>query len=403
MANILGILGGVGQGVSAGVQDLERMDEAKFRKEQQQRERERIAEERRLEGEIKGIQSETPAEYDESMSVVTKPAQKLTNAQLLAKRAAVYQSSPDRQSQMYGLQLGQAAKAEESSDKLKAIQAEHEANLAQINKDPNKWVQENLAKFNSDEVGGPGSKGFVAAPMSTAQGTVLNVYDPQGRQAHQIPINKQAMMQTARAMYFDKLSSVNPEYAKLAMQNEELDIKRKAGESDAAYKQRVGDYHQGQLGLDTRRLDAQIRGGMLSRAPERFEALGLGDNGRTIFGTRGGVEATLKVPEGFEGSFPKLQPKSTRPAVAKVVKDDEGNTVALSAEGRPLHNIVSGGLEVPLGVTNSDWTSMKKKADSAGIQVSSGRDKDGAPVIAYRGKDGEFYSTLEEARKAKAK
>ena len=50
MANIMGILGGVGQGISAGVQDLERMDEAKnrkeeaqFRKELQQRERERIA------------------------------------------------------------------------------------------------------------------------------------------------------------------------------------------------------------------------------------------------------------------------------------------------------------------------------------------------------------------------
>ena len=50
MANIMGILGVIGQGISSGVQSLERMDEAKnrkeeaqFRKELQQRERERFA------------------------------------------------------------------------------------------------------------------------------------------------------------------------------------------------------------------------------------------------------------------------------------------------------------------------------------------------------------------------
>jgi hypothetical protein len=416
MANIMGILGGVGQGISAGVQDLERMDEAKnrkeeaqFRKELQQRERERIAEEKRVGEQIKGIQAETPEERDVSGEFITKPAQKLSRAQMLARQAEIYSASPDRQSQMLGLQLNQASRAEESADRLKSIQTSYADTVKAINADPNKWVQENLAKFNSDEYGGPGTKGFVAAPMSTAQGTVLNIYGPQGQQASQIPVTRQDMMRVAKSMYFDELASVDPKYAELAMKQEQvgleregLGIKRQANETDAQFKARQADYYAGNLALNRDEFTARKAGGMYSRAPERFEPLGLGDNGRTIFGTRGGVEATLKVPEGFEGSFPKLQPKSTRPVPAKVMTDQEGNTVAYSAEGRPLYNIVGGGLEVPLGVTSSDYNRMVKESRTAKIPMEVGS-VDGKPVIAYKGKDGNYYSTLDEAKKAKAK
>ena len=416
MANIMGILGGVGQGISAGVQDLERMDEAKnrkeeaqFRKELQQRERERIAEEKRVGEKIKGIQAETPEERDVSGEFITKPAQKLSRAQMLARQAEIYSASPDRQSQMLGLQLSQASRAEESADRLKSIQTSYADTVKAINADPNKWVQENLAKFNSDEYGGPGTKGFVAAPMSTAQGTVLNIYGPQGQQASQIPVTRQDMMRVAKSMYFDDLASVDPKYAELAMKQEQvgleregLGIKRQANETDAQFKARQADYYAGNLALNRDEFTARKAGGMYSRAPERFEPLGLGDNGRTIFGTRGGVEATLKVPEGFEGSFPKLQPKSTRPVPAKVMTDQEGNTVAYSAEGRPLYNIVGGGLEVPLGVTSSDYNRMVKESRTAKIPMEVGS-VDGKPVIAYKGKDGNYYSTLDEAKKAKAK
>jgi hypothetical protein len=410
-------LGGVGQGISAGVQDLERMDEAKnrkeeaqFRKELQQRERERIAEEKRVGEQIKGLQGETtPAEYDESMSTITKPAQKLSRAQMLARQAEIYSASPDRQSQMLGLQLNQASRAEESADRLKSIQTSYADTVKAINADPNKWVQENLARFNSDEYGGPGTKGFVAAPMSTAQGTVLNIYGPQGQQASQIPVTRQDMMRVAKSMYFDELASVDPKYAELAMKQEQvglerenLGLKRQANETDAQFKARQADYYAGNLALNRDEFTARKAGGMYSRAPERFEPLGLGDNGRTIFGTRGGVEATLKVPEGFEGSFPKLQPKSTRPVPAKVMTDQEGNTVAYSAEGRPLYNIVGGGLEVPLGVTSSDYNRMVKESRAAKIPMEVGS-VDGKPVIAYQGRDGQYYSTLDEAKKAKAK
>lgn len=403
MANLMGILGGVGQGISAGVQDLERMDEAKFRKELQQRERERIAEERRVGEQIKGIQAETPAEYDESMSTITKPAQKLSRAQMLERQAAIYSASPDRANQQLGLQMAQAARAETSAEKLQAIQTGYADTLKAINTDPNKWVQENLAKFNSDEIGGPGTKGFIAAPMSTPQGTVLNLIGPNGQPGPVIPVNKDALTRVAKSMYFDQLASVDPKYAELAMRQEELGIKRLAGESDAQYKARMAKIYEERNAQDRAEYEAKLKGGLFSRAPERFSPLGISDDATRMLGVRGGGITEMPIPAGYsKGAFPKIAEKGTKPTPAKIMKDEEGNTVAYSAEGRPLYNIVGGGLEVPLGVTTSDYNRMVKESRAAKIPMEVGS-VDGKPVIAYQGRDGKYYSTLDEAKKAKAK
>lgn len=404
MANIMGILGGIGQGVSAGVQDLERMEDAKFRKEQQQRERERFAEERRVAEQIKGLQGETtPAEYDESMSAITKPSQKLSRSQMLARQADIYSASPDRQNQMLGLQLSQAASAAESADKLKEIQTSYADTVKAINADPNKWVQENLAKFNSDEYGGPGTKGFMAAPMSTPQGTVLNVIGPQGQPGPQIPVTRQDMLRVAKSMYFDQLASIDPKYAELAMQQEKiglermgLDLRQRENESNADYRRRMAAVQEAEY-------KAKERGGLFSRAPERFSPLGLSDDATRMLGVRGGSLAEMPIPAGYsKGAFPKIAEKGTKPVPAKIMKDEEGNMVAYSAEGRPLHNIVAGGLEVPLGVTTTDYNRMVKESRAAKIPMEVGQ-VDGKPVIGFLGRDGNYYDTLDEAKKAKAK
>ena len=308
MANIMGILGGIGQGVSAGVQDLERMEDAKFRKEQQQREREKFAEEKRVAEQIKGLQGETtPAEYDESMSAITKPSQKLSRSQMLARQADIYSASPDRQNQMLGLQLSQAARAEESADKLKEIQTSYADTVKAINADPNKWVQENLAKFNSDEYGGPGTKGFVAAPMSTPQGTVLNIYGPQGQQASQIPVTKQDMMRVAKSMYFDQLASIDPKYAELAMQQEKIGLQRMANETDAQFKARQADYYAGRLGLDREEFGLKKSSGYFAKAEQPFTPIGLSDDGTKILGRVGNRLVEQPVPAGYsKGLFPKV-------------------------------------------------------------------------------------------------
>lgn len=421
MANIMGILGGLGQGVSAGVQDLERMEDAKFRKEQQQREREKFAEEKRVSEQIKGLQGETtPAEYDESMSAITKPAQKLSRAQMLARQADIYSASPDRATAAYGLQLSQAASAAESADKLKAVQEKYSAARKLLNTDINKFQQEYPALFNADKFGGPSTKGMIIAPMSTDKGTVFNVMDPRGQTVMQLPVNKESLDDALSSMYYAELAdTVSPEYAKLAMQQKDLGMKREGlrlqGE-DLGIKR---DYQTGMLGVaqEKNRIDAEelkARSALWGAQRKQAESAMNGfssflsqdpDSGLIYGVKKNGTIGSLQGPMGKDGKPVPLFPKTTgaRGAVAKVMKDDEGNTVAFSNEGVPLHNIVAGGLEVPLGVTNSDWTSMRKKADSAGIQISSGKDKDGAPVIAYKGKDGNYYSTLEEARKAKAK
>jgi len=403
MANIMGLLGGLGQGISSGVQSLERMEDAKFRKEQQQREREKAAEEKRVGEQIKAVKAETPEERDVSGEFITKPAQKLSRSQMLARQAEIYSASPDRANQMLGLQLSQAARSEESADRLKSIQTGYADTVKAINADPNKWVQENLAKFNSDEYGGPGTKGFVAAPMSTAQGTVLNIYGPQGQQASQIPVTRQDMMRVAKSMYFDELASVDPKYAELAMQQEKiglermgLDIRQREGESNAEYRRRIAAVQEAEY-------KAKERGGLFSRAPERFTPLGINDEASKLFGLKGDQPAEIAIPPGYsEGAFPKIAKKGTKPVPAKIMKDEEGNTVAYSTEGRPLYNIVAGGLEVPLGVTTTDYNRMVKESRTAKIPMEVGS-VDGKPVIAYKGKDGNYYSTLDEAKKAKAK
>jgi hypothetical protein len=316
MANIMGILGGIGQGISSGVQSLERMEDAKFRKEQQQRERDKAAEEKRIAEQIKGLQSETttPAEYDESMSAITKPGQKLSRSQMLARQADIYSSSPDRATAAYGLQLSQAARAEESSDRLKQIQTSYADTVKAINADPNKWVQENLAKFNSDEYGGPGTKGVYAAPMSTPQGTVLNIYGPQGQQASQIPVTRQDMMRVAKSMYFDELASVDPKYAELAMKQEQLglegqglDIRRREGESNADYRRRMAKVYEDRTAQDREEFGVKQKSGYFAKAEPAFTPLGLNDDGTKILGRVGNRLVEQPVPPGYsKGLFPKV-------------------------------------------------------------------------------------------------
>jgi hypothetical protein len=337
MANIMGILGGLGQGVSAGVQDLERMEDAKFRKEQQQREREKIAEEKRIAEQIKGIQAETPEERDVSGEFITKPAQKLSRAQMLARQADIYSSSPDRATAAYGLQLSQAARGEQEAEDFQTTKAKYADARKLLNTDLEKFQQTYPALFNADKIGGPETKGMIMAPMSTSKGTVYNVMTPQGQSVMQLPVDKQSLGRALDAMYYSELANINPKYAELVMKQEELgmkreglglqreglDIRRLEGESDAEYRRRMAATAEAREARETKTTDAQIRGGMFSRAPGQFKPLGLGNEGDAIFGVQDGVGKTIPIPKGFSGSFPSLTPKKPRDEVEKAWLDTE--------------------------------------------------------------------------------
>jgi hypothetical protein len=438
MANIMGILGGVGQGISAGVQDLERMDEAKnrkeeaqFRKELQQRERERLAEEKRLGEAVKGIKrsregftpeqaaantqagfTNLPTRDDEGRLVygATETAIPRSEAELLKEEAALYAASPDIRNRTLGRQLQGEARVLETQDKIKSVQSKYEEARKLLNTDPAKFQETYPALFNADKFGGPETAGMIMAPMSTSKGTVYNIMNPQGKTVAQLPMDKRSLGQALDAMYYSELANVDTKYADLVMKNERLGLERaglglkqQANESEAEYRRRMASVYEGREGREDKIFTAQEKGGMFSRPPERFSPLGINDEGTRMLGVRGGGMAELPIPAGYsEGAFPKIAKKGTKPVPAKIMTDQEGNTVAYNADGRPMYNIVGGGLEVPLGVTSSDYNRMVKESRTAKIPMEVGS-VDGKPVIAYKGKDGNYYSTLDEAKKAKAK
>lgn len=365
MANIMGILGGLGQGVSAGVQDLERMEEAKtrkeeaqFRKELQQRERERLAEEKRLGEAVKGIKrsregftpeqaaanaqvgyTNLPTRDDEGRLVygATETAVPRSEAEILKEEAALYSASPDIRNRTLGRQLQGEARVLETQAQIDAERKDYADTLKAINANPDKWYQENLASFNADLTGGPGTRGYKAFPMSTANGTVLNIMDQQGQQIQQIPVTREALARVAKSMHYDKLAGIDKSYAELAMKNEQiglqragLDLRRLEGESEAQYRNRMagatearGGLERDRFGLEKDRFTAEKAGGMFSRAPGQFKPLGLGNEGDAIFGVQDGVGKTIPIPKGFSGSFPSLTPKKPRDEVEKAWLDTE--------------------------------------------------------------------------------
>ena len=158
MANILGILGGAGQGISAGVQDLERMDEAKnrkeeaqFRKEQQQRERERFAEEKRI-GELqKGIvrnrEGFTPEQTAANAKVgltnvptrddegnlaygATATATARPQSEIIKEQAALMASSTNPDIAARGIQMFSTAGQLSEQERTQELRAKREATLA---------------------------------------------------------------------------------------------------------------------------------------------------------------------------------------------------------------------------------------------------------------------------------
>jgi hypothetical protein len=159
--------------------------------------------------------------------------------------------------------------------------------------------------------------------MSTPQGTVLSIMGPQGQQLQQIPVTRQDMMRVAKSMYLDELSGVSPEYAKLAMDQERLGLEREGLGIRRMEGESAADYRRRQANLGEREFDARKAGGMYSRAPGRFDALGLGNDGQAIFGIQDGRGVTIPIPKGFSGSFPKFAEKKPKDEVQKAWLDTE--------------------------------------------------------------------------------
>ncbi|MFM1990215.1 MAG: hypothetical protein RJA99_3172 [Pseudomonadota bacterium] len=172
---------------------------------------------------------------------------------------------------------------------------------------------------------------------------------------------------------------------------------------EKAYREFMQKYYGDKLGLERDEYEAKKRGGMFQRPPtsaDIFNPIGVSDDGRRILGRVGSGVREVPVPEGYSGLFPKVTgEKGPRPA--KFLKGEDGTHTAHAEDGRPLYNVVNGGLEAPLGVDNTSWARMQREASKAGVRAALGKGPDGAPAVAFIGRDGLPYSTLEEAAAAK--
>lgn len=172
------------------------------------------------------------------------------------------------------------------------------------------------------------------------------------------------------------------------------------------------NFRAAQQGIDRDRLtlardefDERRRGGMFTRPPtsaDIFSPIGLSDDGTRILGRQGSRIVEQPVPAGYKGLFPKVtgdRPERKRPT--RFVKTEDGTQTAYGEDGRPLFNLLDGGVEAPLGVSQTAWNRMQREARTAGVRAAIGEDASGNPTVGFIGRDGRAYSTVQEAAAAK--
>lgn len=97
------------------------------------------------------------------------------------------------------------------------------------------------------------------------------------------------------------------------------------------------------------------------------------------------------------GGYGHAPPAPREPRPPRIIKGADGTQTALDANNKPLYNILDGGIEAPIGLTNSAWESIKRSATKAGVDVDIAPDRTGRLVVGYIGRDGNAYTTLQEA------
>lgn len=404
MANLMGILGGVGQGISGGIQDLERMDDAKFRKEQQARERAKYAEEDAVRQQMANIKRENVAtsyegatggiDGESSKAVRTPRAQH----EILSDMAGVYAARNTPESIAKAIQLKQAARTERESSAVDSINESFAPLEEAIRTNNLEGITKGLAAFNADKFGPTSTKGVTATPVAGPKGEMLYKVTRPGAGDMMIPQDK--LGDALQAMKMDALASAAPTvYGK-------LNLERRAGETDRDYKSRMASVQERELGIK-----APYFGALTNQANANAEYIGRkptskSDQVKEVIAARAEMLFAAH-PEKYKTlDAAKLdaarEVTKTGPKVT-IKTDAEGNTVGTNDSGDVLFNRVSGGLDLPVGVTNSDWLRAKKAAADANIEIDSRKNPaNGKAYIGYKGRDGQWYSTLSDAQKARA-
>lgn len=291
MANWLSALGGVGQGVTLGLQDMREMEKQKFLREQQEflkqqqeQQRREWADQEDIRQKVSQVRRTTPGYYGQSTNLpirddegnmmpgaseTTRPAR-----EVYGDLANVYAGSSNPRLAQMGLQYQTAATQAgeqeftiEQRNRLKEAQKKNQERIALIRKDPAAAAEQLMAQFNNNQFGGPDADNFFTAGMSTPNGQVISVYNraQPTRPVMQIPVNPQALEQVARSIYVNDLAGIDPRYIELQLKGDELGIKGFTAQSEAGERaERIRTGNWGALGQNNAQaalFDEQLRTG----------------------------------------------------------------------------------------------------------------------------------------------
>ena len=326
---LLGLLGGVGQGISAGVQDLERMDEQNRQKQAFEWLKKDRENQEKLDAALASVpttarswgpgyegaaKSNAPMVDDDGnvMPGVTNAPRK--TSQILADQAAAVRALGGTKNMALGLQLQNAATTEGRRENVDTINQKYQGYVDRINKGDIAGV---MGEFNANKFGGAEANDFVSFKGPDGNYHVYN-----RNQADKGPVmsfaDTNAVRDALNHARMHEMSMADPEnFAKLALESTKTNNER--------------DFRQGYLGIQQNELnmkkpliDAQVQNALAQAGLHRSQAkqiteglkgfsqiLGQGDDG-TIYGlTKTGGISTVPGPVGSDGKAIALFPKVT--------------------------------------------------------------------------------------------
>lgn len=324
--NFLGALGAAGSGISAGIQDLERQEEQKFLKQQRARMLKQQADDDAIQEGLKGIRApgkytervdDTP-EYGTASTATTRevdytPQQRARDIQALYQRYGRVKDAD---------QYGQMADAIE--DRTRRLSREdiqdRAARLGEISRNA-------AFMYNTGNLEGAmrllqgGYDLFPDGRRVVVENGQWGVAGPSGKyEVAPQPLTKESVGQAVNmAMKFGN-PALWAQFEQVRQGDDKVGIAREANVLKGKEIDNIGKYYSDKISLDRDELNAKTKAGFFNprshQPAERFNPIGLSDDGRRVLGINGGRLVEQPVPEGYSGMFPKttgIRPQQTKP------------------------------------------------------------------------------------------
>jgi hypothetical protein len=260
LSSIAPALGGIGQGVTQGLNALNQQEQQKFQKEQQDRMRQAWADQDATNTALKGIQTTTQGAgvngsriwADDNGNVMpgaTAPVARPTQ-DILADQARVYLNSTDPKNKALGLQLQQNASALGKEAERNAILAEHKSQFAQLQNDPFAWGDTHGTTYYNAKV--PDGQKVTQSEILPNGSRLYHVLDNNNKllESHEVTPD-QAREVAARALntqIMHKLGSVsNEDYWKAqtaTMEGRKVGAQEKAADAGMMNAETQSNFHK---------------------------------------------------------------------------------------------------------------------------------------------------------------